>query len=51
MLLADPEKYRDAMNVINKDIAYMSIELKKTRVRKYYLVNESQMAYVMILNY
>ena len=51
MLLADPEKYRDAMNVINKDIAYMSIELKKTRVRKYYLVNESQMAYVMIVNY
>ena len=29
MLLADPEKYRDAMNVINKDIAYMPIELKK----------------------
>ncbi len=29
MLLADPEKYRDAINAIKKDIAYMSLELKK----------------------
>ena len=29
MLLADPEKYRDAINAIKKDIAYMPIELKK----------------------
>ncbi len=29
MLLAVPEKYRDAINVIKKDIAYMPIELKK----------------------
>ena len=29
MLLAEPEKYRDAINAINKDIADMSIELKK----------------------
>ena len=29
MLLAEPEKYKDAINAINKDIAYMSIELKK----------------------
>ena len=34
MLLADPEKYRDAMNVINKDIAYMPIELKKNLRKK-----------------
>ena len=34
MLLADPEKYRDAMNVINKDIAYMFIELKKNSSKK-----------------
>ena len=29
MLLAQPEKYRDAINAIKKDIAYMPIELKK----------------------
>ena len=29
MLLAEPEKYRDAINEIKKDIAYMPIELKK----------------------
>ena len=29
MLLADPEKYRDSINAIKKDIAYMPIELKK----------------------
>ena len=27
--LAEPEKYRDAINAIKKDIAYMPIELKK----------------------
>ncbi len=29
MLLAEPEKYRDAINAIKKDIAYMPLELKK----------------------
>ena len=29
MLLAEPEKYRDAINAIKKDIAYMPIEHKK----------------------
>ena len=29
MLLAEPEKYRDAINAIKEDIAYMPIELKK----------------------
>ena len=28
MLLAEPEKYRDAINAIKKDIAYMPAELK-----------------------
>ena len=28
-LLSDPEKYRDAINAIKKDIAYMPFELKK----------------------
>ncbi len=28
-LLAEPEKYRDAIDAIKKDIAYMPIELKK----------------------
>ena len=29
MLLAEPEKYRDAINAIKKDISYMPVELKK----------------------
>ena len=29
MLLAEPEKYIDAINAIKKDIAYMPKELKK----------------------
>ena len=29
MLLAEPKKYRDAINAIKKDIAYMPIELQK----------------------
>ena len=29
MLLANPEKYKEAINAIKKDIAYMPIELKK----------------------
>ena len=28
MLLAESEKYRDAINAIKKDIAYMPLELK-----------------------
>ena len=34
MLLAESEKYGDAINPIKKDIAYMPIELKKTWGRK-----------------
>ena len=34
MLLAEPEKYRDAINAIKKDIAYMPIELKKNFRKK-----------------
>ena len=29
MLLAEPEKYRDAINAIKRDISYMPLELKK----------------------
>ena len=29
MLLAEPEKFRDASNAIKKDIAYMPVKLKK----------------------
>ncbi len=29
MLLSDPEKYKEAIIAIKKDIAYMPIELKK----------------------
>ena len=29
MLLAEPEKYKDAIDAIKKDIAYIPLELKK----------------------
>ena len=29
MLLAEPEKYQDAIDVIKKDISYMPLELKR----------------------
>ena len=29
MLLAEPEKYKDAIDAVKKDIDYMPIELKK----------------------
>ena len=29
MLLAEPEKYRDAINALKKDVSYMPVELKK----------------------
>ena len=29
MLLAEPEKYKDAIDAIKKDIAYMPVKLKK----------------------
>jgi len=41
MLLAEPEKYRDAINASKKDIAYMPVELKKNLRKKNYLMNES----------
>ena len=51
MRLAEAEKYRHAINLIKKNIAYMSIELKKTRGRKYNLMNESQMKLIMIIHF
>ena len=29
LLLAEPEKYKDAIDAIKRDIAYMPLELKK----------------------
>ena len=46
ILLAEPEKFRDAINIIKKDIAYMPIKLKKTWGRKYYLINQMQTVYI-----
>ena len=34
MLLAEPEKYRDPINAIKKDIEYMPVELKKNLRKK-----------------
>ena len=29
LLLSDPEKYKDAIDAVKKDISYMPVELKK----------------------
>jgi len=34
LLLAEPEKYRDGINAIKKEITYMPIELKKNLRKK-----------------
>ena len=34
MLLAEPKKYRDAIDAIKKDISYMPLELKKNLRKK-----------------
>ena len=51
MLLAEPEKYRDAINAIKKDIAYMPIELKKNLRKKNYIMNETKVAFIMVVNF
>ena len=51
MLLTEPEKYRDVISAIKKDITYMNVELKKNLERKYYLMNEPHMAFIMIVNF
>ena len=38
LLLDEPEKYRDAINAIKKDIAYMPIELKKKLEEKNFIL-------------
>jgi len=45
MLLAEPEKYKDAIDAIKKDIAYMPMELKKKLNKKYAdLMRQAQQA-------
>jgi len=43
MLLAEPEKYKGAIDAIKKDIAYMPSQLKKKlEEEKIYFMNEKQ---------
>ena len=48
ILLAEPEKYRDAINAIQKDIAYMPLELKKNLRKKILSFEWTQMAHILI---
>ena len=34
MLLVEPEKYKEAIEAIKRDIAYMPIEIKKNLVKR-----------------
>ena len=49
MLLAEPEKYRSATNAIKRYQIYAFRGLKKISGRKYYPMNQSQMASVIIV--
>jgi hypothetical protein len=49
-LLADPEIYKDAVNAIKKYSIYAH-RAKKTCGRKYFLMNESQIALIMMVNF
>ena len=49
-LLAEPEKYKDAINAIKKDIDYMPIELKKRLQGKYTLLNQKLITNSISLN-
>ena len=51
LLLAEHEKYKDVIDVIKKDIAHIPFELKKTSGKRYYLMNESQITFIMIFNF
>ena len=51
MLLAESEKYGDAINAIKKDIVYMPIELKKNLRKKNYIMNETKVAFIMVVNF
>ena len=52
MLLAEPEKYRDAIYAIKKDIAYMPIELKKKLEEENIILwNELRMVSIMSVNF
>ena len=51
MFLAQSDKYRDAINAMKKNIAYMAIELKKNLRKKYYLMDIRQMTFLMNFNF
>ena len=42
MLLAEPEKYTEAIDAIKKDIGYVPIEIKKKAwLREYYIMSKT----------
>ena len=47
MLLAEPEKYIDAINAIKKDNVYLPIELKKN-LKKTFSYNEKQIGFIIV---
>ena len=51
LIICDIAHNKDGINAIKKGIAYIPIELKKTWRRKHYLMNESQMAFIRMVNF
>tara|TARA_B100000073_G_C23508781_1_gene482860 strand:- start:380 stop:580 length:201 start_codon:yes stop_codon:yes gene_type:complete len=47
MLLAEPKKYKDAIDAIKKDIAYMPVELKKNLRKKILFLDEMRTAFFL----
>ena len=51
MLLAEPEKYRDAINAIKKEITYMQLELKKNFRKKILSYELGIMAFIITVDF
>ena len=51
MLLAEPEKYKDAIDAIKKDIAYMPLELKRKLEEENITLWMKRKQYVLIGNF
>ena len=50
LILAEFEKYKNSINQIKQAIAHIPVELKKI-YEEYYLIDEMQTTFIMIVNF